>query len=367
MMADKWKGRTAPIPLDLTQSTNLPGSSEGQQTVGDACLQDQRILSLPENIRLFIDSTRRLADRAQHGEDTIAFDKDDADTMDFVVASSNLRSYIYSIPPKSQFDIKGAFDFDILAYGLTIGVEIAGNIIPAIATTNAIIAGWIVLQALNTLATPNLRYKSRPCAIAIVRSDQRVFGSYYPLKPRPECAVCRNVYAVMTASLQSTTLKDVYDHLTGTEQYDAGEFIIMHDSRLLADADFDDNLSKTLYQLGLIDGSMLTVMDENERVVDLCLFIKEDASYVLHIQYACENLTCPSASSLQLTLPDIPNRAVPPQSQANESDDDLSDDIDIVAAPESVPPAKALNKRPLEDDAAETLSKKSRPDIIEIE
>lgn len=65
----------------------------------------------------------------------IVFDKDDEDTLDFVTASANLRSIVFGIEAKSRFDIK----------------QMAGNIIPAIATTNAIVAGLCVLQSFKVL------------------------------------------------------------------------------------------------------------------------------------------------------------------------------------------------------------------------
>ena len=68
-------------------------------------------------------------------ESIITFDKDDEDTLDFVAASANLRSIIFGIETKSRFDIK----------------QMAGNIIPAIATTNAIVAGLCVLQSFKVL------------------------------------------------------------------------------------------------------------------------------------------------------------------------------------------------------------------------
>src|ERR1700712_4892108 len=65
----------------------------------------------------------------------ITFDKDDEDTLDFVTASANLRSIVFGIETKSRFEIK----------------QMAGNIIPAIATTNAIVAGLCVLQSFKVL------------------------------------------------------------------------------------------------------------------------------------------------------------------------------------------------------------------------
>jgi ubiquitin-like 1-activating enzyme E1 B len=67
------------------------------------------------------------------------FDKDDLWTMKFVTNASNLRSFVFSIPMLSFHDVKG----------------IAGNIIPAIATTNAIVAAMQVIQAINIIIHRN--------------------------------------------------------------------------------------------------------------------------------------------------------------------------------------------------------------------
>lgn len=56
------------------------------------------------------------------------FDKDDDLALEFVTASANLRVHSFGIPMQSLFEAKG----------------ISGNIVRAIATTNAVIAGLIV-------------------------------------------------------------------------------------------------------------------------------------------------------------------------------------------------------------------------------
>jgi ubiquitin-like 1-activating enzyme E1 B len=63
----------------------------------------------------------------------LVFDKDDDMSMRFVSNASNLRMENYHIDRLSRFEIKG----------------IAGNIVHAIATTNAICAGLIVLEAIK--------------------------------------------------------------------------------------------------------------------------------------------------------------------------------------------------------------------------
>ena len=57
----------------------------------------------------------------------MTFDKDDTETMIFVTALANMRSRVFGIDTQSLYDAKG----------------MAGNIIPAIATTNAIVAATL--------------------------------------------------------------------------------------------------------------------------------------------------------------------------------------------------------------------------------
>ena len=56
--------------------------------------------------------------------------------MDFVMAAANLRAAAYGIPTLTWFDAKG----------------MAGNIVHAVATTNAVISGLITLEAMKLLA-----------------------------------------------------------------------------------------------------------------------------------------------------------------------------------------------------------------------
>lgn len=161
-----WKSRSPPIPLDyegimhdsfVLRPNGVPAVNGQANGAAPPKLKDQRALSLKDNVVLFIDrcgvkpiwqlamltfhsSTNRLAARLQNGEDTISFDKDDDDTLDFVTAASNLRSSAYGIETKTRWEVK----------------EMAGNIIPAIATTNAIVSGLIVLQALHLLRKSHL-------------------------------------------------------------------------------------------------------------------------------------------------------------------------------------------------------------------
>jgi ubiquitin-like 1-activating enzyme E1 B len=160
IMSDMWRSRSPPVPLDYdgimdgtfvlraegpessnngsiasgsggkstpvepTVNGHVHGQSNGNVVGVATGLKDQRALTLRDNLSLFIArcvisgfedlvlmkvfSTNRLASRLQNGEDTILFDKDDDDTLDFVTASSNLRSAAYGIGGKTRWEVKGA-------------------------------------------------------------------------------------------------------------------------------------------------------------------------------------------------------------------------------------------------------------------
>jgi ubiquitin-like 1-activating enzyme E1 B len=131
----------------------------------------------------------------------------------------------------------------------------AGNIIPAIATTNAIISGLIVLQALHLLRG----------TLDSLRNVHAQFKSSAPLSsvklslPNPHCGVCRDAYALLQCDPSRVTLAEVLDGiLDGSER----EVSTYEDKRMLSDPDFDDNLDRTLESLNVNKGKFLSIADE---------------------------------------------------------------------------------------------------------
>lgn len=154
-MEGAWESRKAPEPLSFTAL-----DEEASGVPAGISSDDQKTWNLAENLAVFKDSLDRLSSRLKQMREeasdgpspVISFDKDDVDTLDFVAASANLRSAIFSIDAKSKFDIKRELTFP--GYGLLCAnypIEMAGNIIPAIATTNAMTAAMCVLQSLKVL------------------------------------------------------------------------------------------------------------------------------------------------------------------------------------------------------------------------
>ena len=187
----------------------------------------------------------------------------------------------------------------------------AGNIIPAIATTNAVIAGLIVMQAVNLLADDVAAARN-----VFLRADpSRPLGIVAPQKPDPTCAVCRDVYIPFKVDTGKCTVgmfvREVVkgwllkclgapvtsangnangdidrdsmaetSHANGhgdaeDEGFDAEdvEWTVYESARILADPDFDDNYEKTLAELDIVRGKMLTLRDEDDnlRAVHFCI------------------------------------------------------------------------------------------------
>ena len=205
-------------------------------------------------------SNRLQASQAQSGADTAApvltFDKDDEDTLDFVAASANLRSIIFGIELKSKFDIK----------------QMAGNIIPAIATTNAMTASLCVMQAFKVMRGDLNKAKM----VFLERSAARAINSDTLKPPNPNCNVCGVMSSTLIVDPDRATLNDLVDDVLKGQLGYSDEFSINNEVGTLYDPDLDDNLSKRFSDLGVKADSFLTVIDEEDNPrVNLSLAIVE--------------------------------------------------------------------------------------------
>ena len=134
-MDNLWKNRSRPKTLDYSLLTNGEVAQSSKSIENDnEKLGQQRLWTLKECAEIFKDTVKRLHKQlTSSGSQT--WDKDDEVALNFVVAASNLRSKCFDIERKSPFDVK----------------SLAGNIIPAISSTNSIIGGLLVLQAIRLL------------------------------------------------------------------------------------------------------------------------------------------------------------------------------------------------------------------------
>ncbi len=206
-------------------------------------------------------STRLQTSQAQPGADAAApvltFDKDDDDTLDFVAASANLRSIIFGIEVKSKFDIK----------------QMAGNIIPAIATTNAMTASLCVMQAFKVMRGDIDKARM----VFLERSGARVINSDTLKPPNLNCNVCGVMSSTLIVDPSRATLNDLVEDVLRSQLGYGDELTINNEVGTLYDPDLDDNLSKKFGDLGVRADSFLTVIDDDEENprVNLSLAILE--------------------------------------------------------------------------------------------
>ncbi|KAF4981361.1 hypothetical protein F66182_17169 [Fusarium sp. NRRL 66182] len=136
----------------------------------------------------------------------------------------------------------------------------AGNIIPAIATTNAMTAGLCVLQAFKVLKDDYDHAKM----VFLERSGVRAINSDSLRPPNPFCAVCSVAQGKIVVDLERATLNDLVEDIIRGKLGYTEEFSINTDAGMIYDPDLDDNLSKKLVDLGVQAETLLTIIDEED-------------------------------------------------------------------------------------------------------
>uniref|UniRef100_F1L101 SUMO-activating enzyme subunit n=1 Tax=Ascaris suum TaxID=6253 RepID=F1L101_ASCSU len=182
-LSDLWKSRRKPTPLEWDNLPNQnPGSSKDRT--------NEDLWTVLECREQFEKAVLDLRTRVT-GDSVLVWDKDDDASMRFVAACGNIRAYIFDIPMKTLFDIK----------------SMAGNIIPAIATTNAIVAGMIVVEAMKLLfgkmeKMRNVFIRNQPNPRGKILVDE------VPGKPKPKCYVCSEQREVIVrTNIELTTVR----------------------------------------------------------------------------------------------------------------------------------------------------------------
>ncbi|KAJ3391177.1 E1 ubiquitin-activating protein uba2 [Entophlyctis sp. JEL0112] len=243
-MSEMWENRTPPVPLNFSklesEKTLLGSVSRGVD-------RNMNIWSVGENFSVFSESIAALARRLvqgerEHGDFSLSFDKDDDEALDFVTSVTNLRAHMYGIELQSRFKVK----------------EMAGNIIPAISTTNAIIAGLIVMQAFKILEGQADKCKNS----YLVHGGQRtqIICGETPQDPSPECATCQAGYLSLAVDVAQFTLGKFIEGVLKSELNFDGDITISEGGRLLYDPDFEDNSVETFETLGLTSGKRVMVL-----------------------------------------------------------------------------------------------------------
>ncbi|XP_042209529.1 SUMO-activating enzyme subunit 2-like isoform X1 [Homarus americanus] len=242
-----WEKRRRPTPLDWDKIQDKDVIEDGE-----GLIQDQRPWTITECRDIFNTSVGNLYERLQKilDDDTLVWDKDDKDSMDFVTACSNIRAHIFGIQQKTRFDVK----------------SMAGNIVPAIATTNAIIAGLIVLEAMKIL-----QGKIEECKTVYLNRKpnprKRLLVPCVLDKPNPKCYVCSekpelcvrlNIEKTTVRTLEDKILKSALNMVAPDVEISDGKGTILISSE---EGETEANSDKMLKEFNVVDGTRLNCDD----------------------------------------------------------------------------------------------------------
>ncbi|XP_020282015.1 SUMO-activating enzyme subunit 2 isoform X1 [Pseudomyrmex gracilis] len=263
-MDNLWKKRRPPTPLNWRE---LPDGVAGcSKEINYPGLKDQQRWSISKCGSIFAESLKNLnqalrASQEKSSTNFLVWDKDDQHAMDFVAACANIRAYIFGIPQKTRFDIK----------------SMAGNIIPAIATTNAIIAGMVVLHAYQVLSNNLQACRSVYLRLKMNHRNQLLVPEKALNPPNPKCYVCaptpQAVLAVDTANmtikeLEELVLKNRLNMIAPDVMIDGTGAVVISSE----EGETDCNNDKKLEELGIKDGTILKVDDFHQNY-SLTIFV----------------------------------------------------------------------------------------------
>ncbi|CAJ0607633.1 unnamed protein product [Cylicocyclus nassatus] len=264
-MEHLWRERRAPVPIKKADavSESVSSSSNAATSTNDV----NKVWSIAECADVFCESVAALSKRKSElkGNSILSWDKDDDDAMRFVASCANIRATIFGIPRKSLFEIK----------------SMAGNIIPAIATTNAIVAGMVVVEALKILSGELDKLRT----VFIKRAPNprgKILVDQVPFEPNPNCFVCSakrechikmNPEQMTVKTLQDKVLKGALN-MAAPDVMEATTSRIVISSEEGETADLED---KTLSELSIANGAML-MCDDFQQKLELKLILHESKS-----------------------------------------------------------------------------------------
>ncbi|XP_022986476.1 SUMO-activating enzyme subunit 2-like isoform X1 [Cucurbita maxima] len=266
---DTWKNRNKPRPIysrDILpdEPTKQNGNSDKNCATDDqssfsamtslGMKNPQEIWSLMENSRIFIEAIKLFFTKREKDVGNLTFDKDDQLAVEFVTAAANIRAESFGIPMHSLFESKG----------------IAGNIVHAVATTNAIIAGLIVIEAIKVLQNDANNYRMTYCLEH--PSRKMLLMPVEPFEPNKSCYVCSETPLSLEINTHKAKLRDFVEKIVKVK-LGMNFPLIMHGSALLYEvgddldedmvANYAANLEKVLSEFPspVVSGTILSVED----------------------------------------------------------------------------------------------------------
>ncbi|KAK0343132.1 E1 ubiquitin-activating protein uba2 [Friedmanniomyces endolithicus] len=337
-MTEMWQSRKAPkaLSFDGLKAGLETDIIEHGRTLTD---QDQVVWSVQDDLAVFTYALDTLSNRCLTGEKVIEFDKDDKDTLDFVASAANLRSHIFDIPLHSEWVIK----------------QMAGNIIPAIATSNALTASLCVMEGFKILRSQlgsvggkeEATLGGAKMVFLNSRSTERMITTQTLAPPKADCPVCSPVYAKLrlrNGEGGEATLQELVDLLK--EKVGHEDFAITTEAGIIYDPDLEDNLEKPLKDYVTHGNSFITVSDEgDEAKVDLVLSTVTQSGEEAELQLLPDSIM----------LPFKPKKELPAETNGHAGE--IRATPEVVAAPTTTSSAGAKRKREA-DEESESVKKR---------
>ncbi|KAH8740887.1 SUMO-1 activating enzyme subunit 2 [Cryptosporidium ryanae] len=259
-----------PIPISWDESQNQ-GQDESNKTVSsNKTNSDHNILSIKEIANIFYKSTYELINKKKAVFTPLVFDKDNKIMMDFVFSASNIRSHNFNIKYLSRWDCQ----------------SIAGSIIPAIASTNAIVAGVQVVQLLVLLKSKlNIiidKLKSdEKCENLALNYTKFVWIRNIPIgkflicpesldKSNPTCLACsQKIFKVIISSFENWSLDQfvtnlICKHLKLLEPFIELDGKCIWDPDLICEDQYKEKSQRKLSEWKFYNGCIITITDYSE-------------------------------------------------------------------------------------------------------
>ncbi|XP_074026893.1 ubiquitin-like activating enzyme 2 isoform X2 [Leptinotarsa decemlineata] len=246
-MENLWKNRKAPVPLSWKEYASYEGDNNEEEN--SVRTTDMQVWTMSKCAKVFSDTVSILKEELS-GKSFLVWDKDDKPAMDFITACANIRAHIFSIPTKSRFAIK----------------SIAGNIIPAIATANAMIAGLVVLHAFRVIIQefekcPSIYLRKKSIhSKFVLASDKQISKANptcYVCSPKPFVNVFVNVEVMTVKEFETEVLKKHLNMVAPDAVLDGKGMVVISSE----EGETEANDNKKLNEIGIVDGSILKCDD----------------------------------------------------------------------------------------------------------
>ncbi|KFD53491.1 hypothetical protein M513_05597, partial [Trichuris suis] len=240
--------------------------------------REEKPWNLLQCIAVAVDSLKNLKKRLDAlGDDAcLTWDKDDDVAVDFITAFTNLRSHAFHLPILSRFEIS----------------SLAGKIVPAVATANAVIAGLATMKAIELLKGEKIEISAVYLGMS---SCGATLNGQLVCPPNEKCLACSPFpRAFLKVNLSTFTIYELEQKVLMKEMKMRSPDVYFVSpsgaSQILSSepGELDEMKEKTLEQCGIGHGSRITCKDfDLDYSAELLVLNSEDteSSYYLLERY----------------------------------------------------------------------------------